>query len=90
MNLIGNNIQSEIYNIIPCVLIDYLCELVKKSGTMELITLIPSKLGFGAVQEIICETASGTIMKRVFGFVPVSTQLEVLRNGDHFDMMLAV
>lgn len=89
MNIIEKNVQSEIRNVVPSILIDFIWEIARENCLIGMISLVPVKLAFGSVQDIICETASGVTVRRVFGFTPVSTRLEVLRSGSQLEMTLA-
>ena len=63
---------------IPGVLLDFLYGLIDNRGTIKEITLVSTVLGGGEVQDIICKTMSGSVYRRVFGFVPVNAHLKVL------------
>ena len=63
---------------IPDVLMDYLRNLIGADGSIQFIRLVPVKLGYGLVQEIILEMRGKVESRRLFGFTPIDTQLQVI------------
>lgn len=64
-------------NTIPNVLMNYLHSLVDNDPTIIAILLTPAALDWGSVQDITLVSESGITTHRVFGFTPVSAQLDV-------------
>ena len=65
---------------IPDVLMDYLRNLIGADGSIQFIRLVPAKLGYGLVQEIILEMRGKVESRRLFGFTPIDTRLQVIHN----------
>lgn len=88
MNTAIKNVTPEVRSRLPQVLIDYLLKLVG-ANEARYISLIPCALGMGAVQDIVCETASGQEHHRVFGFPPVKADIAVRRRQDQMELAIA-
>ena len=67
---------------IPDVLINYLYDLIGADCNVLFVRLVPAELGNGLVQDIILETRDNAETRRVFGFKPINTRLQVTR-GDN-------
>lgn len=89
MSAVEKKAQPEILNMMPGALIDFLWELVMENWSTRAINLVPVNLGFGSVQDIVCETVTGVTVRRVFGFTPVSAHLDVSHKGNQLEMVLA-
>jgi hypothetical protein len=76
-------------DMIPEVLMDYLRDIIAADGKVRFIRLIPVKLGYGAVQEIILESESGAESRKAFGFTPVNSRFQVIRNYDTPPLLIA-
>ena len=81
----GNNVIATL----PDVLMDYLYNIVGTDSNVQFIQLVPAKLGYGIVQDIILEAKGNSEYKRVFGFTPVNVRLKVIRNENAFPLLVA-
>lgn len=82
-------VHPRIEDQIPGVLLDYLCKLVQKEDSVAEIVLTSGVLGMGEIQEISCNTPSGTLSRRVFGFMPVDARLQVSVRENQIEMAIA-
>ena len=71
---------------IPEVLIDFLKKIVEEDISILRITLIPTRLGHGMVQDIILESAQDITIRRVYGFDPVEARLGIRRSGKYYEL----
>lgn len=74
---------------VPQVLLNYLHELLEQKADVQKIVLTSRKLGDHAIQEICLETASGTVTRRVFGFIPVEAHLKVCVYENSIELAIA-
>jgi hypothetical protein len=81
--------RNNIIDTLPDVLMDYLRTIVKADSNIQFVRLIPMKLGYGIVQEIILEAQGNAEFRRVFGFTPVDTRLQVIRNENVMPLLVA-
>ena len=78
------NTILDTHNTVPDVLLDFLYDLIDRNSAINEIKLASNILGTGEVQDIICETANGSVFYRVFGFPPVNACLKVVNyEGQH-------
>ncbi|MCL1914843.1 MAG: hypothetical protein FWG10_13465 [Eubacteriaceae bacterium] len=63
---------------LPNALVDYLCNIIGTNSSIKFVRLIPVRLGNGLAQDILLKTQGNTEFKRVFGFPPVDTRLQVM------------
>lgn len=82
-------VENSIHDLLPEVVIDFLREIIVGDGTILTFMFVPVKLGFGDIQEIRCENENGIVIRRVFGFFPVSAKLRVSHDANEVIMQLA-
>ena len=73
-------IDDQIRTLLPEVVLQYLQASFLSDQTVMEIQLTPVLLSTDYVQDILCITSSGSFHRRVFGFPPVSAQLEVIHD----------
>jgi hypothetical protein len=74
---------------IPDVLVGFLHEMLDNDPSVTMVTLIPSKLGWGLVQDILLQTPYGESFRRVYGFDLVDARLRVEHVGSRCDFVPA-
>ena len=74
---------------IPNVLLAFLHEILDSDPFVTTVTLVPERLGWGSVQDIILQASYGVKMRRVYGFDPVDARLRIERMGDRCDFVPA-
>ena len=82
-------VEDGLRRLMPEVALDYLHGIVRSDATIGAIRLAPASLPLDSVQEIFCESQTGTSRRRVFGFTPVSASLDVLRREGEAVIRLA-
>jgi len=66
---------------IPDSLAAFLKETLDEDASIESVELIPTRLGWGMVQDILLKSADGQAFRRVYGFEPIEARLLVKREG---------
>lgn len=74
---------------IPDVLIEFLHEVLDSDASVTTVILVPEKLGWGLVQDIILQSSCGATTRRVYGFNPVNAHLRIERTGNRCDFVPA-
>ena len=80
--------QENTKSIFPYALIDYLLKIIGADRNIEFIRLVPAKIGHGVVQEVILEAQDGVEFRKVFGFEPVNTRLQVIHNENAMPLLV--
>lgn len=83
-------VENNIRDLLPDIVIEFLKEIVENDGTIQEIWLVPIKLSFNNIQEIVLKNKNGIAKRRVFGFTPVKANMIVSHKGGEAVMQLAV
>ena len=81
--------EGGLSGLMPEVALEYLRGIIRSDDTVQAIRLVPVRLSGGLVQEIYCDSQTGTSRRRVFGFTPVSARLDVSRGEGEVILRLA-
>ncbi len=74
---------------IPEVLIGFLRKVLSDDSSVTAVVLVPVKLGWGLVQDVVLQTPFGATTYRVYGFAPIEARLQVERVGNRCNFVLA-
>lgn len=74
---------------IPEVLIRFLRKVLSDDSSVTTIVLVPVKLGWGSVQDVVLQAPFGATTHRVYGFAPIEARLQVERVGNRCNFVLA-
>ena len=67
---------------VPFVLFDYLRTVLNENEAIYEVSLSSQELGAETIQRITCTTATGSDVRKVYGFSPVDLRMQVLHFSD--------
>jgi hypothetical protein len=81
--------EDKIRKLIPNAAVEFLSGIIRDASAIKVIRLVPVKLGFGCIQEVVYVSKNEIITRRVFGFKPISADLDVSRDDTGIAVRLA-